>query len=258
MIWPKYSEERMATGVRVGDRADGSESAGQFRAKREWPEGLKSVYEEAWMKPMFEALVEEMDGVLTGTDAGGAPSARWLRTLREALGEEIRNLRSMEIMQMRVLPKIAQAAAGGGVRQFFEEMEEQAKEQAQRVDEVAELMNLALAERHCVMMEGLVMGIREVIAENQAGRARDGSLLAAALKVQEYKAGCYGCARTFAYILGLGEVSALLEASAQEAVTAQMKLSKLAELTKSDSSRADWVVAGHGWQRGADRVETKE
>ncbi len=191
--------------------------------------GARDVFEEAWMQPLFEVLSEEMDALMRDESPQGAAAERWVRTLRGVLVEEIKNLRNVEIELMRLLPKMAAAAAETSLRDGFEDQLEMAKEHGQRLDEVAEWIGISAKGRTCAAMEGFIYGIKEVIVENRAGEARDYSLVSAALKVEDYKIVCYGCARTFAQILGLEEPAALLEASYGEETALHAKLEYLAE-----------------------------
>ncbi|MGA2053417.1 MAG: DUF892 family protein [Opitutales bacterium] len=227
MIRPNYNAGSVANGGQARGRVDGCESAALFRATRVTASGLKSIYEEEWMKPVFAALAAEMEGFAKSKNAERVPTARWLRMVRAALAEELLNLRSTEIMMMRMLPKMETAASARNVRQIFEDLEQEAKDQGQRLDELGELLDVAATDRRCLTMEAMVFGIREVIAENQPGWERDDSLMAAALKALDYQAGCYECARTLAYILGLSQAAELLEASMQATVTAQARLREL-------------------------------
>jgi ferritin-like metal-binding protein YciE len=189
--------------------------------------GLEDVFEEDRLASVFGALSAEMDALVQG-ESGPTPS--YLAVVREALVQEMRNLRNCEIRWGRILPRMAGAAAETGAAMIFEELEEGARERAQRVDEVAEAMDFASVGRRCLAMEGLVAGIKEVMVENRRGRERDGSLLSAAVKAGEYQKVGYGCARSLAESLGLGAVVKLLEASLREV---ERELRRLAGLGKA-------------------------
>jgi len=206
-----------------------------FRAAQAVTEGgARDIFEEEWMQPLFEVLNEEMDAMMRDKSPRGPAAGRWVKTLRSVLVEEIKNLRSVEIKLMQTLPKAIRAAQEKSLGQAFEEQLEQAKEHGQRLDEAAEWIGISTKGRACAVMESFVSGIKEVIAENAPGTARDYSLVSAALKVQDYKIVCYGCARTFAQILGLNEAAALLEASYQEEASLHTKLEYLGEFVRPD------------------------
>lgn len=196
--------------------------------------GARDIFEEEWMQPLFEVLSEEMDAMMRDKSPRGPAAGRWVKTLRSVLVEEIKNLRSMEIKLMQTLPKMAGAAQETSLSQAFDDQLELVKEHGQRLDEVAEMIGISAKGRACAVIEGFVSGIREVIVENRMGHARDYSLVSAALKVQDYKIVCYGCARTFAQILGLNEAAALLEASYQEESSQHVKLEYLGEFVRPD------------------------
>jgi len=186
--------------------------------------GLEDVFEEDRLAPVFGALSAEMDALVQGESG---PATAYLVVVREALVQELRNLRNCEIQWGRILPRMTGAAQEGGVAVLFEELEEGARERAQRVDEVAELMDFASKGRWCQAMEGLVAGIKEVMVENRRGPERDASLLSAAVKAGEYQQVGYGCARSLAESLGLRAVAKLLEASLREVESAQGRLGEL-------------------------------
>jgi ferritin-like metal-binding protein YciE len=54
-------------------------------------------------------------------------------------------------------------------------------------------------------------------------------LICAAQKVEHYEIASYGCARTFATLLGLDEVAELLQETLDEEGNADKKLTELAE-----------------------------
>ena len=206
-----------------------------FRAAQAVTEGgARDIFEEEWMQPLFEVLNEEMDAVMRDRNTRSPATGRWLKTLRSVLVEEIKNLRSVEIKLMQTLPKMTRAAQEACLGNAFEDQLELVKEHGQRLDEAAELIGISAKGRACTVIEGFVSGIREVIVENPPGNARDFSLVSAALKVEDYKIVCYGCARTFAQILGLNEAAALLEASYQDEALLHAKLEYLGEFVRPD------------------------
>jgi ferritin-like metal-binding protein YciE len=186
--------------------------------------GLEDVFEEDRLDSVFGALSAEMDALVQGESG---PTTAYLVVVREALVQELRNLRNCEVQWGRILPRMAGAAQEGRLKLIFEDLADQARERAQRVDEAAELMDFASKGRWCQAMETLVAGIKEVIVENRAGRERDGSLLSAAVKAGEYQKMGYGCARSLAESLGLRAVAKLLEASLREVEIAQGRLGEL-------------------------------
>jgi hypothetical protein len=143
--------------------------------------GARDIFEEEWMQPLFEVLSEEMDAMMRDKSPRGPAAGRWVKTLRSVLVEEIKNLRSVEIKLMQMLPKVTRAAQETSLGQAFEEQLEQVKEHGQRLDEVAEMIGISAKGRTCAVMESFVSGIKEVIVENAPGDARDYSLVSAAL-----------------------------------------------------------------------------
>jgi len=78
-------------------------------------------------------------------------------------------------------------------------------------------------------MEGLIEEGSEVIELEGDDPVKDAALICAAQKVEHYEMAGYGCARTFATLLGLDEVADLLQETLDEEGNADKKLTEIAE-----------------------------
>jgi ferritin-like metal-binding protein YciE len=83
----------------------------------------------------------------------------------------------------------------------------------------------------CKAMEGLLEEGKEVMEEDGDEMVKDAAMIAAAQRVEHYEIAGYGCARTFANLLGEEEVAALLQESLDEEGAADKKLPEIAEST---------------------------
>jgi ferritin-like metal-binding protein YciE len=79
----------------------------------------------------------------------------------------------------------------------------------------------------CKGMEGLVKE-GEMIEEEADDEVRDAGLIAAAQRVEHYEMAGYGCARTYAELLGDKKGAQLLETTLTEESNTDKKLTKLA------------------------------
>jgi len=77
-----------------------------------------------------------------------------------------------------------------------------------------------------------VHGLKE---EDCTPEVRDVALIAAAQRVEHYEIAAYGCAKTYARLLGYTEVEELLEASQEEEGSADKKLTELAEAINAEA-----------------------
>ena len=77
-------------------------------------------------------------------------------------------------------------------------------------------------------MAGLVKEASEIMTDSDEGAMRDAGIISAGQKVEHYEMASYGTLRTFAEILGLDEVAALLQTTLDEEKAADEKLTEIA------------------------------
>jgi ferritin-like metal-binding protein YciE len=83
--------------------------------------------------------------------------------------------------------------------------------------------------KKCKGMEGLVLEGKEIIDEDMDAMVKDAALIAAAQRVEHYEIAGYGCARTYAHLLGESAAAELLQESLDEEGNTDKKLTDLAE-----------------------------
>jgi len=77
-------------------------------------------------------------------------------------------------------------------------------------------------------MEGVLKEGDEMIKEEAEEEVRDAGLIAAAQRVEHYEMADYGCARTYAELLGDPDGAQLLQTTLKEESDTDTKLTKLA------------------------------
>lgn len=152
-----------------------------------------------------------------------------LESLRELLVDELKDLYSAENQLVKALPKMAKAAASPELKAAFEEHLEETKGQVDRLVTIFEQLEGSPKGKKCKAMEGLIEEGSDVIDAEGDDSVKDAALICAAQKVEHYEMAGYGCARTFATLLGLDEVADLLQTTLDEEGTADKKLTELAE-----------------------------
>ncbi len=152
-----------------------------------------------------------------------------LESLRELLVDELKDLYSAENQLLKALPKMAKAAASPELKAAFEEHLEETKGQVDRLVTIFEQLEGSPKGKKCKAMEGLVEEGSEFIEAEGEDSVKDAALICAAQKVEHYEIASYGCARTFATLLGLDEVADLLQETLDEEGNADKKLTELAE-----------------------------
>src|SRR6476620_10954364 len=152
-----------------------------------------------------------------------------LESLKELLVDEIKDLYSAENQLIKALPKMAKAASSPELKAAFEEHLEETKGQVDRLVTIFEQLEGSPKGKKCKAMEGLVEEGSEFIDADGEDSVKDAALICAAQKVEHYEIASYGCARTFATLLGLDEVADLLQETLDEEGNADKKLTELAE-----------------------------
>src|SRR5689334_550179 len=125
-----------------------------------------------------------------------------MKTLEDLLAHELKDLYSAEKQLTKALPKMAKAASSDALREAFEGHLEETEEQISRLEQVFEKLELPSRGHKCKAMEGLIEEGKEILEEDMEDNVRDAALIAAAQRVEHYEIAGYGCARTFAELLG--------------------------------------------------------
>ncbi|RYD78112.1 MAG: ferritin-like domain-containing protein [Verrucomicrobiaceae bacterium] len=151
-----------------------------------------------------------------------------LKTLQDLYIHELKDLYSAEKQLVRALPKMAKAATNEKLAAGFTAHLEQTKEQVTRLEKILQSHGQSTRGPKCKGMEGLIKEGEEMIEEEADDEVRDAGLISAAQRVEHYEIAGYGCARTYAEILGDKEGAKLLQQTLDEEGDTDKKLTKLA------------------------------
>lgn len=150
-----------------------------------------------------------------------------LTSLKDLYVHELKDLYSAEKQLIRALPKMAKAAASGELRTAFESHLEETKVHLSRLEQVLEMAGAGTRGPKCKGMEGLLEEGQSMIEEEGDDEIRDAGLIAAAQRVEHYEIAGYGCARTYAEILGEKDAMKILDQTLQEEGAADKKLTAI-------------------------------
>ena len=163
-----------------------------------------------------------------------------LESLHDLYVGELKDLYNAENQLLKALPKMAKAATSPELQAAFEEHLEQTKGQVERLESIFEELGVSPKGKKCKAMEGLVEEGSEVIDATGDDSVRDAALIAAAQRVEHYEIAGYGCARTFAQLLGFDDAVQLLQQTLEEESETDEKLTQLAEtVINVEASQAD-------------------
>lgn len=152
-----------------------------------------------------------------------------LESLEKLLLAELSDLVDAEEQLTKALPKMAKGATTPELRQAFEDHLAQTETHAERLTEISKLLRKRIPAKTCVAMKGLIKEGGEILKAEGDESVKDAALIGAAQRVEHYEIAAYGCARTFAEMLGLDDVAELLQVTLNEEAATDKKLTKIAK-----------------------------
>ncbi len=151
-----------------------------------------------------------------------------LESLRDLYLHELKDLYSAEKQIIKALPKMKKAANNRQLAAAFNQHLEQTKRQAKRLEQIFKLRGESTRGPKCEGMEGLIKEGDAMIQEDAEDEVRDAGLIAAAQRVEHYEIAGYGCARTYAQLLGDKKGAGMLDTTLREEGETDKKQTKLA------------------------------
>jgi ferritin-like metal-binding protein YciE len=151
-----------------------------------------------------------------------------LETLKDLYVHELKDLYSAENQLIKALPKMAKAAANRQLTAAFDQHLEQTRRHAKRLEQILKSHDESTRAPKCEGMEGLIAEGDKMAKEDAEDEVRDAGLISAAQRVEHYEIAGYGCARTYAQLLGDTKGARLLDVTLREEGNTDKKLTKLA------------------------------
>jgi ferritin-like metal-binding protein YciE len=158
-----------------------------------------------------------------------------LKTLEDFFIEELKDLYNAEKQLTKALPKMVKAATSGELKAAFQNHLGETEDQVKRLEKVSEILGRSLNGKKCAAMEGLLEEGKEIMEEDAAPEVLDAALIAAAQKVEHYEIASYGCAKTYARLLGYEDIESLLQETADEEGNADKTLTGIADELNIDA-----------------------
>jgi ferritin-like metal-binding protein YciE len=150
-----------------------------------------------------------------------------LETLRDLYVHELTDLHSAEKQIISALPKMAKSATNRQLSAAFNSHLKQTRQQLKRLEQILKGLGESTRGPSCKGMEGLVKEGDEIMSEAEP-EVRDAGLISAAQRVEHYEIAAYGCARTYAQLLGDKKGARLLDTTIKEEGATDKKLTALA------------------------------
>lgn len=150
------------------------------------------------------------------------------QSLCDLFAHELADLHNAEEQLIKALPKMAEAATSPDLKQAFETHLEETRGHAQRLEQLIERLEKRAPSVTCKAMKGLIDEGSEITKARGDEAVIDAALIGAAQRVEHYEIAAYGCARTYAEMLGDDEAAQLLEQTLNEEKETDQKLNRLA------------------------------
>lgn len=151
--------------------------------------------------------------------------------------DQLRDLYDAERQIIKALPKMIRAASSDELKEGLEEHLEVTKEQEQRIAQIFENRGEKVKAQKCKGMEGVLKEGAELVEKGWESAVLDAAIIAACQRVEHYEMAGYGCARTYAELLGDEDAGELLEKTLSEEKEANNKLTELAEIINQNAIR---------------------
>ncbi|MFN9993176.1 MAG: ferritin-like domain-containing protein [Phycisphaerales bacterium] len=156
-----------------------------------------------------------------------------LHTLKDLLVDQLQMLHATEKHCVEILPRLAKAAISPRLASMLYAHSDESREHIKRINDVLRSLGDAPrdpAEGECNEVRGVHKDLIRIIETTDSDPfVRDAALLAATQHLEHVEIAGYGCARTWAQVLGYDEAAIQLQKTLSEERKADADLSRIAE-----------------------------
>jgi len=161
--------------------------------------------------------------------------------LLEFFTDEIKDIYWAEKHLVMELPKMSKAATSDQLKQAIDLHTSQTETHVSRLEQVFEKLGEKPVAKKCDAMAGLLEEGKSIVEDTEAGSmTRDAGIILAAQKVEHYEIATYGTLRIFAKVLGLNEISEILEETLNEEKETDFHLTDIAEGCINESALSEY------------------
>jgi len=150
------------------------------------------------------------------------------KTLDDLFLDTLKDIYYAERQLVKTLPKLAKAAQSAELKAGFEEHLAQTEGHVDRLEQIFDLLGKPARGKTCDAILGIIEEGKSAMEDYRGSPALDAALVAAAQAAEHYEITRYGTLKTWADELGMKDAVKLLDATLQEEVATDQKLTKLA------------------------------
>nr|WP_314255905.1 ferritin-like domain-containing protein [uncultured Devosia sp.] len=151
------------------------------------------------------------------------------KTLDDLFLDTLKDIYYAERQILKALPKMAKAAQSEELAAGFQQHLEETEGHVERLLQVFELLGKPARGKTCDAILGIIEEAKSIMDEFKDTVALDAGLVAAAQAVEHYEIARYGTLKAWATQLGYDEAAKLFDATLNEEVATDQKLSQLGE-----------------------------
>ena len=150
------------------------------------------------------------------------------KTLDDLFLDTLKDIYYAERQILKALPKMAKAATSAELKAGFEQHLAETEVQVERLEQIFELIGKPARGKTCDAILGILEEGKSIMEDFKGTMALDAGLVSAAQAVEHYEIARYGTLKSWASTLGMKDAVALLDATLQEEIATDKKLSKVA------------------------------
>jgi ferritin-like metal-binding protein YciE len=152
-----------------------------------------------------------------------------LDSMEQLFLDELKDVYNAEKQLVRALPRMAKAANDPKLSQAFTKHLRETEGHVQRLERIFKALGQTPRGKMCMGMEGLIEEGKVILEEDGLPEVIDSALISAAQRVEHYEIAAYGCLRTYAQLLDMGDADRLLQQTLAEEEATDEALSALGE-----------------------------
>jgi ferritin-like metal-binding protein YciE len=139
----------------------------------------------------------------------------------------LRDVYSVEKQLIDALPEMAKKASNSGLKDAFTEHWEETKTHKQRLDDIAEALDMDIDGATSEGMQGIIKQAKSLLNENYTDNVKDAGMIAEGQRVEHYEISAYGSLVQHAKTLRHTDIANTLKQTQDEEANADQLLNDL-------------------------------
>lgn len=151
-----------------------------------------------------------------------------LQSLDDLFYDQLKEAYDIESQLVEALPEMEDKTRNKELKEIFSQHRKEAKNQQNRLQEIADEMGIDISGQRSDAMEGMLRHTHQLLSEDAEDNVRDAGLIADVQKMKHYEMAVYGTAREYAHSMDRKDVADKLNQSLQEESNVDRRLSEVA------------------------------